>query len=300
MHKKAVIRVETAWIFALAVLLALCPRNGACESLLVFSGVVEGNRELLLGDPEGGEVRRLTWTPYDERQPSWSGDRRFVVYATSDGAVRSVDVGTGEVSLLVDANARRPAMMPALAPDGERLVYVRASGTDPEDTDLQVLNLRLSEHRTLLRQPGAQMWPVWSPEGGRIAYASCSCTLECGTVVQDLWTVNRSGKRPHQRTLSNALCRGPDWSPDGSRIVFSSNRDGSFDLFILSLVDGTVEKLTEFPGAETSPAWSPDGRRIAFVATEGGERRIWVRDLDSGADQRFSVSLDVEIMDVDW
>ncbi|HEY3766335.1 MAG TPA: IPT/TIG domain-containing protein, partial [Gaiellales bacterium] len=64
----------------------------------------------------------------------------------------------------------------------------------------------------------------------------------------------------------------PAWSPDGSSIAFASNRDGSFDIFILTLSNGHIRRLTTDSAAEFQPAWSPDGRRILFArATASGQ-----------------------------
>ena len=76
----------------------------------------------------------------------------------------------------------------------------------------------------------------------------------------------------------------PDWSPDGTRIAFASQRSGSFDLYVMA-ADGTGTKRLTSTGDddETSPTWSPEGDRIAFArasdiyvmnANGSGARRI--------------------------
>lgn len=62
----------------------------------------------------------------------------------------------------------------------------------------------------------------------------------------------------------------PTWSPDGTQIVFSSNRttSGSFDLFVINRDGSDLRQLTNIPENARTPVWSPDGLHIAFVMTE--------------------------------
>jgi TolB protein len=68
------------------------------------------------------------------------------------------------------------------------------------------------------------------------------------------------------------------WSPDGKRLVFSSDRDGDWDLYLLSLANGAARRLTSDPGTDTFPAWSPDGKAIAFVSDRSGNADIYLMD----------------------
>ena len=72
----------------------------------------------------------------------------------------------------------------------------------------------------------------------------------------------------------------PVWAPDGSSIVFTSDRAGSADLFRVRS-DGTgLERLTTDPAYDDQAAFSPDGKQLVFVSTRGGgTARLWTMDL---------------------
>lgn len=57
----------------------------------------------------------------------------------------------------------------------------------------------------------------------------------------------------------------PVLSPDGTRIAFSSNRDGNLEIYVINVDGSNIARLTNDPGRDIMPAWSPDGSRLAFV-----------------------------------
>lgn len=75
----------------------------------------------------------------------------------------------------------------------------------------------------------------------------------------------------------------PTLSPDGTRIVFMSERPaGSYDIYVMN-ADGTgTRRLTRNPGLDVHPTWSPDGNRIAFVSNRGQGNQIYVMDAELG------------------
>lgn len=81
------------------------------------------------------------------------------------------------------------------------------------------------------------------------------------------------------------------WSPDGTTIVYTSDRDGSPDLFRIK-VDGTGrERITDDPSYDDQAAFSPDGTQLAFVSTRnGGYARIWTMDLKTRRTQAVTTT----------
>jgi len=95
---------------------------------------------------------------------------------------------------------------------------------------------------------------------------------------RDIFTIHPDGSHLTQVTSHAADDRSPAWSPDGTRLVFSSNRaiystlesdtvlrDTGYDLYIINADGSGVTQLTELDGDARTPAWSPDGQQIAFT-----------------------------------
>jgi TolB protein len=72
----------------------------------------------------------------------------------------------------------------------------------------------------------------------------------------------------------------PSWSPDGSQIAFTSDRDGNNEIYILH-TDGSGEtRLTQDPADDEGAAWSPDSSQIAFTSDRDGNQQIYVMNAD--------------------
>src|SRR5204862_420904 len=78
------------------------------------------------------------------------------------------------------------------------------------------------------------------------------------------------------------------------KIVFSSNRDGNFEIYAMN-TDGTgATRLTNHAAADISPAWSPDGSKIVFASNRDGNFEIYVMNADGSAPLRLTNNPAVE------
>jgi Tol biopolymer transport system component len=101
----------------------------------------------------------------------------------------------------------------------------------------------------------------------------------------------------HQSRLTHVKGKdaNPDWSPDGSQIVFQSNRrnrPGNWDLWAIRPDGSGIERITSSRATEWAPAWSPDGTRIAFTIAnyDRGVVDIAILTLGSPVITRFVIS----------
>src|SRR5687767_14636793 len=141
--------------------------------------------------------------------------------------------------------------------------------------------------------------PAYSPDGLRIAYVS----HENGAFNTngDIYVRNADGSgTPINLTDDNTGDDlDPSWSPDGTKVVFSSTRSSVIDLYVMAADGtGTAQRLTTDAGAETDPAWSPDGATIVFETARDGNADLWAIDAD-GTDQRNLTNTPTGVTSID-
>jgi dipeptidyl aminopeptidase/acylaminoacyl peptidase len=108
--------------------------------------------------------------------------------------------------------------------------------------------------------------PQISPDGKRIVYVVNFADIQTDTRYSNIWAINFDGSDNRPITTGNFHETSPRWSPDGARIVFVSDREGSPQIYQRWMDTGQVGKLTNLTEAPSGLAWSPDGRSIAFLS----------------------------------
>jgi dipeptidyl aminopeptidase/acylaminoacyl peptidase len=107
--------------------------------------------------------------------------------------------------------------------------------------------------------------PAVSPDGKWAVFAVTTPDLEANRGVSNIWMVSTSGDDPIQLTQSGRDS-SPSWSPDGKTLAFLSAREGSSQVYLLSMEGGEAKKLTQLSTGADIFKWSPDGKTIAFTS----------------------------------
>lgn len=112
--------------------------------------------------------------------------------------------------------------------------------------------------------------PVPSPDGKWAAFLVTQPAYEAKDTSADLWLVPLDGSAPaRQLTQTKASESGAVWSPDATRVAFSSKRDGDevAQIYVLDVLrGGEAERVTSLSTGARAPQWSPDGQQILFVS----------------------------------
>ena len=287
-------------VATLALAPSLAPVN---NPQIAFETYRDGNGEIYLLDAASGILYNLTQHGKTDARPAWSPDGTQIAFFSnrSDNyEVYVMDADGGNVR-----NLTRHAsddFAPTWSPDGTQIAFVsRRDGNneiyimeiprhDPACDELLESTLLGEDHecaphvRRLTNSLAEETSPVWSPDGRRIAF-SLETDLDSEIYTMSVFCASPHGCRSDRYNLSDnpARDRDPAWSPDGRYIAFTSNRGGTWDIYVMSADGSRTQQLTDGMGAYVNPAWSPDGTQLVLAARYAGIWSLYTMDMTCGS-----------------
>jgi Tol biopolymer transport system component len=255
-------------------------------SRIAFRSRRTGNYEVYVMNADGSGQTRLTTTvtgtptnPPSSSQPGWSPDGRRIIFRSDrdgDYDVWVMDADGANVSqVLNDAGDER---YPGFSPDCNRIVYrsSRDGDTTDGDPEIWVMNADGTNPVQLTSNGIFDSAPSWSPDGSQIAFEKSLATNSEGTgsgySTDEIFVMNADGTNVRQLTNNSSHDEGPAWSPDGTQIVFTSERDGNSEIYLMN-PDGTNQRrFTNDPALDESPDWglAPGTAVRSCGTTDGG------------------------------
>jgi Tol biopolymer transport system component/DNA-binding winged helix-turn-helix (wHTH) protein len=241
-------------------------------------------------------------------------------------SIFSMDIETGEKRRLTTPHTRGFGdLYPAFAPDGKTIAFIRSSGANV--LDIHLIPVTGGEARQLTFSGVVVRGLSWTPDGSEIVFTvgsgkskgmwripvaggeprlviSLGVTVDCPAIArrgarlafsQLLWDANiwrlelgNTSAAPARLIASTVVDYSPDYSPDGGRIAFASDRSGSMEIWVCDSEGQRPAQVTFLDASSGSPRWSPDGRQIAFDSTAEGNADIFVINAGGGKPRRLT------------
>jgi Tol biopolymer transport system component len=275
-------------------------------------GGASGERTCAIGaaSASGGDEAILMTVGRSLSSITWSPDGRLIAAVensltgnNADGHVVLLDVDTREVRRVDPSGVGYPMSGLVWTADGDLVLAVAGDllGDQGEAASRFVrYHLGSGTARTLFW--GRYLFPV---QGLRID-ATAADIVAPGVMVYHSSAASQrllefglpaaEGSRGGRMlTHTEGRDRQPTYSPDGRRLLFTSNRTGNLDLWSLDLATRQVRQITDDAAQDWDPAYSPDGDAIAWSSDRGGHLEIWTASADgSGARPLTNDGVDVE------
>lgn len=285
--------------YILIVLVLILASSTIAHGKIAFIYSRGNNWELWSIDPDGRDLKQLTKTIEDERWPSFSQDGKRIVFGNNRGDfwIINTEGGNLEKIKLKPGNYARPVW----APDNSRIIYTSIISVVPEDSNVWEIPIekdRFLEEREFIFEKGLENFITFSKDGNKLIY-SLFMPPRARVLKQDLMLFDINEKS-FKKLFSDGYDNSQSvWLPDSSKIVYVSNKSGSYQIWGMNIDGSDSKQLTKTLGYNGNPCCSPDGKEIAFVSSRTGSEQLWIMDID-GSNQRQITFLPGEAKDPVW
>lgn len=230
------------------------------------------------------------------RQPDLAGGYILVNAGTGgkDTILRASSNGENQRLVTVNVEDSFPQFSPSL----ESMVYASTKNGDRKSRIYWQADASVQQDAPPMKIFGKDAigdYPVYL-DNWRIAYQGCNSWAggsKCG-----IYTADSQGTTPIRVTDNTSDIPTGNL---GSRILFTSNRSGNWDVWIINFDGGGIQQLTDDPAIDGMAVGSPDGQSIAFVSNRGGVWAVWVMNIDGGNQRKlFDIGGGYGSGDYDW
>jgi TolB protein len=256
---------------------------------------------------DSNTAQQLTDGKGYDYQPDWSPDGNSVVYVSylhDAMELWLLDLVTGNTKQLTKNAAVN--VEPRWSPDGTRIVFVSTAyhgrfhifvmDAVEESVENKASIVRLTEEtksslpRYYYAEYDTEINPSWSRDGKEILFVSNRGHIY-GT--GGFWRMRAEpGAEAHEIHYEETTWKArPDFSPDGTKILYSSYLGGQWhQLWLMPANGGDAFPISYGDWDDTYGRWSSDGKRIAFISNRSGNTELWLQDFPGGAQRRLAAT----------
>jgi len=266
----------------------------------VFLSVFEaGHAHLFAFLPGSFELIRLTMGDWDDLAPAVSPDGHKLAFASNRSGqydLYLMDLDTGKLEQLT--NTREYESSPSWSPDGLWIAY-EAYLDDETGGNLEIAIRPIDGSQPPIRltnDPAADFSPAWSPGGRQIAYVSTT------SGDMEIWLSDLDKSEDRNQNLSNLPYsneKHPAWSPDGTKILWSSEGPDGIDR--LQIWDTQQPDLKpRLLEAGSWPVWSADGQQVMTTFVTPGQTYLTGYSLSDQAVIAPLLRLSGDVLGISW
>lgn len=225
---------------------------------IVFQSNRNGDFEIYIMSLDGNNQRPLTFNNVDDKYPRVSPDGRYITFESERDSNREIYIMNrdgGDQRRLTFHKAAD--LLPAFSPDGAQIIFAsERSGF----ADHYIINLDGTNLQLINQTPMREGHVSWSINDELVFNASIE-------LYWQIYTTTLDGSNHQQLTNSRIDEWSPEWSPDGSQILFLSERGSSINpaIYLMEANGSNVRLIYDGLNYEWGIAWSPDGSQIIFT-----------------------------------
>ena len=254
---------------------------------IAFISNMSGRNNLWLVPADGGFPVQLTVSDQRQTSPTWSPDGKWIAYQSDYDGDEQWDIflvspKTGKVVNLTQTR-EIAEMNPTWSPDGRYLAYeVKPKTSAAYEIDVYDMVMREIKHITTnTPQDLGNTSPIWSKDGKLIVYTQSQAKgTNSNIFIADLAAGTSALLTPHE---GDQLYFANDISPDGKKILFTSNAANGYDnAGLLDVATKKISWLTRDKWEVRGHEFSPDGKHVTFSANVDGNEDIYLHDLATG------------------
>ena len=263
-----------------------------------WGGEADDNFDIYVKPIDAEKPLRLTDNPARDCRPVWSPDGKrlaFLRYRQRGCEIFVVSALGGDERVVASCQSSKPPDL-TWSPDGETLAY--SDRNSPEGpARIVTLSLLTGEKRTLTSSHPNNRYgdrdPVFSPDGSAIAFERI-----LAEEAQEIFLIPANGGEEKQLTFDQRRLSGHDWTHDGQRIIFASDRGGSYSFWSIAATGGNPEWLPTGQEGIINPSIASREPRLAFQRISA-DANIWRVPLNGPSDapatsERFIASTRIE------
>jgi dipeptidyl aminopeptidase/acylaminoacyl peptidase len=255
-------------------------------------------QQIWIAVPATGRTYPLTEGKKSSTDPTWSPDGKWLAFLSArESALPDAKKDTAQIYLISPdgGEARQITNVETgvdgfdFSPDGKHIAFI---SSDPES----------DAHKARVKKYGDYH------------------IIDGDYTMSHLWLIDVPAPETSELPKPMRLTSGQDftvqgfrWSPDGTRIAFDATKDpaladeGTANIYILTLADKSVKKLTDAPGPNENPVWSPDGSQIAYNSQNGNPYFFYANSVidvvpvsGGGAPKILTANFDEDAQLLEW